>query len=123
MEKLIESEFVDWNGRIGRVINNYLLLKEWFVPINIKFIDRALYYDALREFDTKKTTKKMEDIVYKALTNSYHKRIAYLEWQEIITLNYYAKLNKISHSNLINKAKRQTIPAFLEKWVWKIGVD
>jgi hypothetical protein len=49
------------------------------VPINIKFIDRALYYDGLREFDTKKTTKKMEDIVYKALTDSYHKRIAYLE--------------------------------------------
>ena len=24
-------------------------------------------------------TKKMEDIVYKALTNSYHKRLAYIE--------------------------------------------
>src|SRR3989338_5855385 len=32
--------FVDGNGRIGRVLNNYLLIREGFVPINIKFIDR-----------------------------------------------------------------------------------
>ncbi len=32
------------------------------------------------------------------------------------------KQNKLSHSNLINKANRQTIEAFLEKNVWKIGV-
>ena len=115
--------FVDGNGRIWRVINNYLLLKESFVPINIKFIDRKLYYDALKEYDTKKSTKAMEYIVYKAITNSYHKRLAYLEWKEIITLNEYAKNHKISHSNLINKAKRQTIPAFLEKWIWKIGEE
>ena len=114
--------FVDWNGRIWRVINNYLLIKDWFVPINIKFIDRALYYEAFKEFDSKKRTEKMEDIISKALTNSYHKRLAYLEWKEIITLLAYSKINKISHSNLINKAKRQTIEAFLEKWIWKIAI-
>jgi len=114
--------FVDWNGRIWRVINNYLLIKEWFAPINIKFIDRALYYKAFKEFDTKKQTKTMEWIIYKALTNSYHKRLAYLESKDIISLRDYAKINKLSHSNLINKAKRQTIEAFLEKWIWKIGV-
>src|ERR1035437_5234790 len=36
--------FIDGNGRIGRVINNYLLIREGFVPINIKFIDRKKYY-------------------------------------------------------------------------------
>jgi len=36
--------FVDGNGRIGRVLNNYLLIREGFVPINIKFIDRKKYY-------------------------------------------------------------------------------
>ena len=35
----------------------------------------------------------------------------------------YAKKHKISHSNAINKAHRQTIEAFLEKGVWKIGDD
>jgi len=115
--------FVDGNGRIGRVINNYLLIREGFVPINIKFIDRKKYYEAFEEFDGKGTTAIMEEIVGKALTNSYHKRLAYLEDKKIITLADYAKNNKLSHSNLINKANRQTIEAFLEKNVWKIGVD
>jgi len=114
--------FVDGNGRIGRVINNYLLIREGFVPINIKFIDRSKYYDAFKEFEGKGVTTIMEEIVGKALTNSYHKRLAYLEGKKIITLSEYAKNNKLSHSNLINKATRQTIEAFLEKNIWKIGV-
>ena len=115
--------FCDGNGRIGRVINNYLLIREGFVPINIKFIDRKKYYKAFNEFDEKGIATTMEEIVGKALTNSYHKRLAYLEGKKIVTLADYAKNNKISHSNLINKANRQTIEAFLEKNVWKIGVD
>lgn len=114
--------FVDGNGRIGRVINNYLLIREGFVPINIKFIDRKKYYEAFKEFDSANKTAIMEEIVGKALTNSYHKRLAYLEGKEIITLANYAKQSKFSHSNLINKANRQTVEAFLEKGVWKIGV-
>lgn len=114
--------FIDGNGRIGRVINNYLLIREGFVPINIKFIDRKMYYEAFNEFDTKNKTTIMEKIVGKALANSYHKRLAYLEGKKIITLAEYAKQNKLSHSNLINKAVRQTIEAFLEKGVWKIGI-
>lgn len=114
--------FVDGNGRIGRALNNYLLIREGFVPINIKFIDRKKYYEAFNEFDKNGSTTIMEEIVGKALTNSYHKRLAYLEGKKIITLAEYAKENKLSHSNLINKATRQTIEAFLEKEVWKIGV-
>jgi len=115
--------FVDGNGRIGRVINNYLLIREGFVPINIKFIDRQKYYAAFKEFDEKGASVIMEEIVGKAFTNSYYKRLAYLEGKKIITLVEYAKNNKLSHSNLINKAGRQTIEAFLEKNVWKIGID
>lgn len=114
--------FVDGNGRIGRVMNNFLLLREGFVPINIKFIDRKMYYAAFKEFDEKGVTTIMEEIVGKALTNSYHKRLAYLEGSEIMTLVDYGKRKKISHSNLINKATRQTIEAFLEKGIWKIGM-
>lgn len=114
--------FIDGNGRIGRAINNYLLIREGFVQINIKFIDRKKYYEAFRDFDERGATSIMEEIVGKALTNSYYKRLAYLEGKKIITLAEYAKINKLSHSNLINKANRQTIEAFLEKNVWKIGV-
>lgn len=113
--------FCDGNGRIGRVLNNYLLIREGFVPINIKFIDRARYYDAFKEFNTMKSSAIMEDIVGKALTNSYHKRLAYLEHKKIISLQEFATMEKTSHANVINKAKRQTIEAFLEKGEWKIG--
>ena len=115
--------FVDGNGRIGRVLNNYVLIREGFVPINIKFIDRKKYYEAFVEYDAKGATAIMEEIVAKALTNSYYKRLAYLEGKKIMTLNEYAKQNRLSHSNLINKATRQTVEAFLEKGVWKIGVE
>lgn len=115
--------FVDGNGRIGRVINNYLLIREGFVPINIKFIDRKKYYEAFKEFDEKELTSIMEEIVGKALTNSYHKRLAYLEGKKIVTLADYAKVNKLSYTNLLNKANRQTIEAFLEKNIWKMGSD
>lgn len=114
--------FVDGNGRIGRVLNNYLLIRAGHVPINIKYIDRSRYYDAFREYDSQSKSEIMEEIVGKALTNSYHKRIAYLNGKEVIKLSEYAKRESLSHSNLINKAKRQTISAFLERGVWKIGV-
>lgn len=104
--------FVDGNGRIGRVLNNYILIREGYVPINIKFIDRKKYYDAFKEFDEKGRTKIMEDMVSNALTNSYHKRLAYLEGKNIVKLADYAKQSEFSHQNLLNKAKRQTIEAF-----------
>jgi Fic family protein len=114
--------FCDGNGRIGRVVNNYLLIREGYVPVNIKYIDRSKYYDAFKEYDASGKTGIMEEIVAKALTNSYYKRLAYLEGKKIMTLADYAKEQKLSHSNLMNKANRQTIEAFLEKGVWKIGV-
>jgi Fic family protein len=113
--------FVDGNGRIGRVLVNYLLIREGYVPINIAFVDRSRYYDAFSEYHRQQRIKTMEEIIFRALTNSYHKRLAYLEGREIITLNAYAKKHKLSHPNLINKAKRQTIEAFVEQGVWKIG--
>ena len=81
-----------------------------------------MYYEAFKEFDEKRSTAIMEEIAGKALTNSYYKRLAYLEGLTIMTLSDYAKKFKLSHSNLLNKANRQSIEAFMEKGIWKIGV-
>jgi Fic family protein len=113
--------FVDGNGRIGRVLVNYLLIREGYVPINIAFVDRAKYYDAFSAYHKAQHTKTMEEIVFRSLTNSYHKRLAYMEGKSIISLNAFAKKHGLSHPNLINKAKRQTIEAFLDHGEWKIG--
>ena len=58
-----------------------------------------------------------------ALIESLNKRITYLKGHEIISLVEYAKATKESKSSLLNKAKRQTIRAFREKGVWKIGLN
>ncbi|MEA3492722.1 MAG: Fic family protein [Campylobacterota bacterium] len=113
--------FIDGNGRIGRSLNNYLLIREEYVPINIRFLDRQEYYKAFQEFNMLGKTEIMEKLIYGALVNSYYKRLAYLKSLKIVTLNTYAKTHKLSHPNLINKAKRHTIPAFMEKGVWMIG--
>lgn len=114
--------FVDGNGRIGRVLNNYLLIREGFVPINIQFADRGDYYKAFKEFESAKSSITMDKIVTKALINSYYKRLAYLENKSIIKLSDFAKTSGQSYSGLLNKANRQTIEAFLDRGVWKIGV-
>jgi Fic family protein len=113
--------FIDGNGRIGRSLNNYLLVREGYVLINIRFLDREEYYQAFNEFHFQDKTDTMERIIYRALVNSYHKRIAYLKGLEIIRLSEYARRHRLSHSNLINKAKRQTISAFMERDRWMIG--
>ena len=113
--------FIDGNGRIGRALNNYAFIREGYVPINIAFVNRARYYDAFKEFENSGKTAIMEEIIGRALTASYNKRLAYLDGKRIVTLAEYAKEMKQSHSNLINKAHRQTIPAFFEKGEWKIG--
>lgn len=115
--------FVDGNGRIGRALNNFLLIKEGFVPINIRFVNRQDYYRSFREFQLDQNITTMESIVAKAMINSYHKRLAYLESKSIITLSEYSKTSKDSYSNILNKAERQTISAFRDCGVWKIGVE
>ncbi len=114
--------FCDGNGRLGRVLNNYALIREGYVPINIAFANRASYYDAFAQFHANGKTAIMETIVGRALTNSYHKRLAYLEGMTIVTLKEHALRNRLSYSNQLNKAARQTISAFLEKGIWKISV-
>ena len=56
-----------------------------------------------------------------SLTESFNKRITYLKGEKIITLSEYVKQNSKSGPALANAARRQNIPAFREKGVWKIA--
>jgi Fic family protein len=113
--------FNDGNGRMGRVIINYQLGRLGFPNVIIRDKEKQTYYKAFGEYKAAKKTKTMEKIITLALTESLHKRIAYLKGDEINTLADYAKVNKKSVNALLNAARRQTISAFREKGVWKTG--
>jgi len=115
--------FNDGNGRIGRVLINLQLMQAGFPQIIIRDKEKADYYTAFKTYRNNKNTDGMENVVLLALFESLHKRLAYLKSQEIIKLTDYARDIGETTQNILNKASRQTIPAFREKGVWKIGVD
>jgi Fic family protein len=110
----------DGNGRIGRVLMNYQLLSLGFPMIIIRDKEKKEYYDSFNDYRDSNKTKKMERIIALALIESLHKRIAYMYGGKIIPLADYAKGHEKSVNQLLNAARRQTIPAFREKGVWKI---
>lgn len=114
--------FVDGNGRIGRVLLNYQLQQSGLPVITIRNKEKSTYHSAFVAFENKKDTKIMETVITLALLESLNKRVTYLEGKQIIPLvDYAAKINKPAPV-VLNMAARQTIPAFREKGVWKIGI-
>lgn len=113
--------FNDGNGRIGRVLINYQLYKLGFPGIIIRDKEKQIYYSSFRQYRDIKITKTMDRIISLALMEALHKRIAYLKGSKIIEATEYAiKIGKPAPV-VLNAAKRQTILAFREKGVWKIG--
>lgn len=116
--------FCDGNGRIGRVLINYQLMQHGFPPIIIRDKEKGFYYKSFGEYrnSNKKNISGMDKILSLALLESLHKRVAYLSGKKIVRVSDYAKNKKDSINTILNKAKRQTIPAFREKGIWKIGI-
>ncbi|MEK9132652.1 MAG: Fic family protein [Patescibacteria group bacterium] len=114
--------FCDGNGRIGRVLINYQLMQLGFPSIIIRDKEKTTYYKAFGEYKAnKRKTRVMDKVISLALLESFNKRITYLKGNTIVRLVEFAKTTGESVSILLNKAKRQTISAFREKGVWKIG--
>jgi len=114
--------FIDGNGRIGRILINFQLIRMGFPPVIIRNKGKKHYYECFRAYDEKKDIKKMSRIVMLALMESFHKRIAYLKGQKIVSLKEFSQSSDRSFNALLNSAKRQTISAFRENGVWKIGM-
>ena len=115
--------FCDGNGRLGRLIINFQFLQLGLPPLIIRNSEKERYYRAFREYEDGKKTRTMEGALALALMESLHKRLSYLKGETIVRLSDYIKRNGLSAPAVTNAARRQTIPAFREKGVWKIGEE
>ena len=57
------------------------------------------------------------------MLESLHRRIAFLAGLTVHTVTDEARRTGVRANSLLNQARRQTIPAFRERGIWKIGVD
>jgi len=112
--------FNDGNGRIGRALISYQLQRLGFPGVIVRDREKKEYYKAFGDYRDKKSPKTMEKILSLGLMESLHKRIAYLKGDTITPLAEYTKKLSLSGPALTNAARRQKIPAFRERGVWKI---
>ncbi len=114
--------FCDGNGRIGRVIIALQLQAYGYPNIIIRNKEKKKYYATFSQYRDTKSTVGMEQVLYLALSEGLNKRIAYLADKKIVTLSEHSKSINEPLAGVINAGRRQTIPAFREKGVWKIGI-
>lgn len=55
--------FIDGNGRTGRLILNFELIKHGLLPVNIKFTDREKYYNSFDEYHTNSNADYLTDLI------------------------------------------------------------
>lgn len=116
--------FCDGNGRMGRVLINQQLMKLGYPPIIIQNKSKKSdYYPLFDRYRKQNTYDGFTEMITLLLMESLHKRITLLTAKKIISLNQWTKEHKKNTSSYLNKAKRQTIPAFRIREKWMISAD
>ncbi|WP_329777080.1 Fic family protein [Mycoplasma capricolum] len=83
--------FIDGNGRTGRLIINLELMKNGFYPIDIKYVNRNLYYKAFDDYH---------------LNNDMSTMINLIATYELMRLNFFIRVFKEREMTFKNNNKK-----------------
>ena len=71
--------FLDGNGRLARLVLNFMLIKEGYLPISIPAKDKHNYFNLLEEFKVNKTQKPFDEYLEKLLNKEYDRLISVID--------------------------------------------
>ena len=74
--------FLDGNGRLSRLMMNFILVKNGYLPISIPVKKRLEYFALLEEFKVNKNPQPFEDFVYNLLDAEYDRLVALITVKE-----------------------------------------
>lgn len=74
-KKLTKVSFADGNGRVGRVLANYILMINDLPPIIIYNEDKKYYYAALEKFDSKEDISSMTEFFKYEMEKTWEKTL------------------------------------------------
>jgi len=95
--------FSDGNGRTSRLLMNYQLLKNNFLPVSIKKENRLNYYNALEEYAINRNIEPFANMIYDLEVKEIEKAISMIEPENeknSLLQKFYHSLNE---NNKIDK--------------------
>src|SRR5690606_4718704 len=71
--------FLDGNGRLARLLLNFHLMFDGYMPVSIPLTEKEIYRQSLDTFKVEKDLSPFADYIYKQLLNAYESYINALE--------------------------------------------
>lgn len=71
--------FLDGNGRLARLVMNFMLVKDGYFPVSIPAKEKQGYFDLLEEFKVNKTQVPFDEYLEKLLNREYDRFIEVIQ--------------------------------------------